>query len=112
MTSTMTPDFSSFHSRLSPVALSCFNELLDNACDLLRRNGPQKIYETPLAAMIEKCGAEDSEAIAQSIRDIIECRVQIKKGDFLYFCTFFSSVCIERGMIKYGLHQELQDVLP
>ncbi len=111
MTTTMQPDFSSFHAKLSPVALSCFNELLDNARDLMSRNGPQKIYETPLAAMVEKCGAEDGEDIAQSIRDIIECKVQIQKGKYLYFCTFFSSVRIERGMIKYGLHQELQDVL-
>jgi hypothetical protein len=112
MSETTRADFSSFESRLSPCALSCFNELLVNAREKILRDGPQPIYEAPLAEVLEASGAEDAEAVAQSIRDILECRVQLKKSEYLYFFPFFASVAIERGMIRYSLPPELHDALP
>jgi hypothetical protein len=104
-------DFSAFESRLSPCALSCFNELLATARAIILREGPQPIYEVSLAGIIEKSGAEDAEAVAQAIRDIIQCRIEMKKGEYLYFFPFFASVGIERGMIRYSLLSELHDAL-
>jgi hypothetical protein len=111
MHETTKADFSSFESKLSPCALSCFNELLGNARERILRDGPQPIYEAPLAEILETCGAEDAEAVAQSIRDILQCRVELKKAEYLYFLPFFASVAIERGMIRYSLPQELHDAL-
>lgn len=112
MNETTTADFSSFASRLSPCALSFFNELLAIARERILLEGPQPEYEASLSGIIERCGAEDGEAIAQAIRDIIGCRVQMKKGDYLYFFPFFTSVAIERGVIRYSLPTELNDALP
>jgi hypothetical protein len=112
MSKTAKADFSSFARKLSPCALSCFNELLATARNRILRDGPQPLYEASLAGTIETCGAEDAEVIAQSIRDILQCRVEMKKGEYLYFLPFFASVSIESGMIRFSLPQELHDALP
>ena len=111
MSETTKANFSSFSSKLSPCALSCFNQLLDNARERFLREGPQPIYEASLATMIETCGAEDAEAVAQSIRDILQCRVEMKKGEYLFFFPFFASVAIEKGVIRYSLPQEMNEAL-
>lgn len=111
MSETTKADFTSFESKLTPCALACFNELLGSARERILRDGPQPIYEAPLAEFLETCGAEDAEAVAQSIRDILQCRVELKKGEYLYFFPFFASVAIERGMIRYSLPKELHDAL-
>ncbi|HOI17482.1 MAG TPA: hypothetical protein PK036_14170 [Geobacteraceae bacterium] len=111
MSGTTEVNFSSFTSKLSPCALSCFNRLLDTVRERILREGPQPIYEASLAAMIETCGAEDAEAVAQSIRDILQCRVEMKKDEYLYFFTFFTSVAIEKGVIRYSLPREINEAL-
>jgi hypothetical protein len=104
-------DFSSFENKLSPCALTCFNELLGSARERILRDGPQPLYEAPLAEILEACGAENVDAVAQSIRDILECRVELQKKEYLYFLPFFASVAIEKGMIRYSLPPELHDAL-
>jgi hypothetical protein len=111
MSETTKANFSSFTSKLSPCALSCFNQLLDTVRERILRDGPQPIYEASLGAMIETCGAEDAEAVAQSIRDILQCRVELKKGEYLYFFPFFASVAIEKGVIRYSLPLEMNEAL-
>jgi hypothetical protein len=111
MSETTKADFSSFESKLSPSAFACFNELIGNARERILRDGPQPIYEAPLAEILETCGVDNAEAVAQSIRDILQCRVELKKGEYLYFFPFFASVAIERGMIRYSLPPELHDAL-
>jgi hypothetical protein len=111
MSETTKADFSSFESKLSPCALSCFNELLGNVRERILLDGPQPNYEAPLDEIIETSGAEDVEAVAQSIRDILQCRVEMKMGEYLYFFPFFASVAIERGVIRYSLPKELHDSL-
>jgi hypothetical protein len=102
---------SAFEVKLSPVALACFRVLFGNAKDRVTQDGPQKIYETPLAVFLERSGAGDIEAAAQSIREIIQCRAEIKKGDILYFVPFLASISIENGIVRYSLPMEFESVI-
>lgn len=102
---------SAFEVKLSPVALACFRVLLGHARDSVVQDGPQKVYQTPLAELLEQSGADDIEAAAQSIRDIIQCRAEIKKGEVLYFVPFLASISIENGIIRYSLPMEFEDVI-
>ncbi|NMC72800.1 MAG: hypothetical protein GYA56_00280 [Geobacteraceae bacterium] len=111
MSETTKANFSSFSSKLSPCALTCFNRLLENVRETFLQEGPQPIYETSLAAMMEMCGAEDADAVAQSIKDILQCRVEMKKCEYLYFFPFFASVAIEKGVIRYSIPLEMNEAL-
>lgn len=104
--------FSAFVSNLSPAAFACFKVLLDTARDKIVQAGPQGEYEAPLAQLLEESAIGDVEAVASSIKEIIQCRVDVKKGEFQYFYPFLSSVRIEGGLIKYGMFQEIESLLP
>lgn len=112
MSEEISVNFSGFEGRLSPVAMACFKLLFGNARDRISQYGPQKMYELPLDGFIEASGASDIDTAAQSIRDIIQCRVEMKKGDALYFFPFLASIAIEKGTIRYSLLPELESVLP
>jgi hypothetical protein len=105
-------NFSAFVSNLSPCAFACFKVLFDTARDKIVQDGPQGEYEAPLAQLLEDGAIGDVEAIANSIREIIQCRVDVKKGEYRYFYPFLSSVRIEGGIIKYGMFQEIESLLP
>ncbi len=105
-------NLSAFENRLSPVALACFRVLFGNARDRISLDGPRKMYELPLDGFIEASGAGDIETAARSIRDIIQCRVEMKKGDALYFFPFLASITIEKGIVRYSLLPELESELP
>lgn len=102
---------SALEGRLSPVALACFRVLFVNTRDRIAQDGPQKVYEEPLSGFLEASGAGDIETAAQSIREIIQCRCEIKKGDLLYFVPFLASISIENGIIRYSLPMELESVI-
>jgi hypothetical protein len=104
-------DFSTFVSRLSPGAFTCFRVLFENARERIVRNGPQGMYEIPLSKLMEENGIGEVEAVANSIREIIQCKVDLKKGEFMYFYPFLANIRIEDGIVKYGLHQDVEGVL-
>lgn len=56
-------------------------------------------------------GIDDVEAVAQSIREIIQCKIEVKVKEYQYFFPFFSSVSIEGGKIRYSLHKEIEDAI-
>jgi hypothetical protein len=105
-------DFSTFVARLSPSALACFRVLFENARDSVVRNGPQGIYEVALAKLLGESGIGEIEAVANSIREIIQCKVDLKKGEYMYFFPFLASIRIEDGIVKYGLPQDVEGILP
>ncbi|MRR06281.1 MAG: hypothetical protein EG828_04965 [Deltaproteobacteria bacterium] len=109
MSITNSADFSSFKTRLTPPALACFRVLFENAREMLAKQGPQQSYEVPLANLISLDEVADVESVAESIREIIQCRVQQKVGEYMYFYPFFASVSIESGAIRYRVHQELEE---
>jgi len=102
---------SAFEVKLSPVALACFRVLLGHARDSVAQDGPQKVYEKPLSDLLEESGASDIEAAAQSIREMIQCRAEIRKGDVLYFVPFLASISIESGIIRFSLPMEFESVI-
>lgn len=104
--------FSAFEGRLSPVAFACFKVLIGYAREEMEQDGTRKIYEMPLDRFIQASGSGDIETAAQSVRDIIQCRVEMKKGDHLYFFPFLSSISFEEGMVRYSLLPELESALP
>lgn len=104
--------FSMFEIKLNPAAYSCFKMLLDNVRDGIsagRRGGD---YEIPVASFLERNDVDDVQTVADAIREIIQCRVEIQEGEFLYFYNFFSSVSIENGVVKYTLPPEVEKVVP
>jgi len=105
-------NFSSFVSRLSPCAFACFKVLFENARGKIVKDGPQGTYEAPLDQVLKEIGIEEVKTVAESIREIIQCKVDIKKDEFLYFYPFLTSVSIDAGVIKYGLHPDIEGVIP
>jgi hypothetical protein len=104
-------DFSSFKTRLSPAALACFRVLFGNVSEMLAQHGSQQMYETPLDTVLSLDEVENVESVAASIREIIQCKVEVKSNEYLYFFPFFASVSIEGGKIRYSLHKEIEDVI-
>ena len=105
-------NFSSFISRLSPCAFACFRVLFENARGKIVKDGPQGTYEVHLDQVLQEIGADEVKTLADAIREIIQCKVDIKKNDFLYFYPFLTSVGIDGGMIKYGIHTDIEAVIP
>ncbi|MEA5115016.1 MAG: hypothetical protein VB050_13425 [Geobacteraceae bacterium] len=104
--------FSMFEAKLNPAAFSCFRVLFENVRDLLAAGKKTEGYEIPVASFFEKCNVDDLQTVADAIREIIQCRVEIKKGEYLYFYTFFNSVSIENGIVRYTLPPEVENVIP
>jgi hypothetical protein len=104
-------NFASFISGLSPCAFTCFRVLFENARDKIVKDGPQGTYEAPLDQVLKELGVEEVKALAEAIREIIQCKVDIKKGEFLYFYPFLTSVGIDAGLISYGIHRDIEGVI-
>jgi hypothetical protein len=101
-----------FGSRLSPSAFGVFRSLYENARDIIVDKGPQALYEKPLAELMDETGLGEMEAVADSIREIIQRRIEYKKGEYQFFFAFFASIYIENGIIKYGIPQEIEGAMP
>ena len=104
--------FSSFVSKLSPCAFACFKVLFENARGKIVKDGPQGTYEVSLDQVLKEVGVEEVKTVADSIKEIIQCKVDIKKDEFLYFYPFLTSVGLDAGVIKYGIHPDIEGVLP
>jgi hypothetical protein len=112
MATTDTANFSSFASRLSPVAFACFKAIAAYTRETIERDGPQQVLTIPVNDLLAKSEADDVASLAESIRQIIDCRVEVKRGEYLYFFPFFSAIRIEAGMLTFSLPEELITVLP
>lgn len=104
--------FSMFEAKLNPEAFSCFRVLYENVRDLIAAGKKPEGYEIPVATFLEKSGVDDVESVAEAIRAIIDCKIDVKKGDYLYFYSFFNSVCIEKGVIKYTVPPDIEKIIP
>jgi len=104
--------FSMFEAKLNPEAYSCFRVLFENVRDLIEAGKKPEQYEIPVALFLEKSGAGDVESVAEAIKAIIECKIDVKKGDYLYFYSFFNTVCIEKGVIKYTVPPDVENFIP
>lgn len=102
-------DFSSFKNELSPTALACFRVIFGNIRETLAKQGPQQKYETPLNDFLSLSEVADVEAVAQSIREIIQCKVEKKVDTYSCFYPFFASVSIEGGKIRYSVLKDIED---
>jgi len=109
---TVQAKFSMFEARLKPEAFSCFRVLFENVRDLIEAGKKPEHYEIPVALFLEKSGVGDVEQVAEAIRAIIECRIDVKKGDYMYFYPFFNTVCIEKGVIKYTVPPDVENYIP
>ena len=109
MSNTNSADFSSFKTKLSPPALACFRVLFEDVRKMLATQGPQQMYETSLDHVLSLNEVADAETVAQSIREIIQCKVAQKVDEYMYFYPFFASVSIEGGKIRYRIQKDLED---
>lgn len=104
-------DFSSFKTKLSPASLACFRVLLENVRQLLSGNQAKEQYEMPIADVLSLDGIDDVETVAKSIREILQCKIEVKVKEYQYFYPFFASVSIESGKIRYSVHREVEDAI-
>ncbi len=104
-------NFSAFVSRLSPSAFACFRVLFENAREKIMKEGPQGTYEKALAELMDESGSNEIESVANSIREIIQCKVDCKEGEYLYFFPFLTSISIEGGIIRYSLPREIENAM-
>jgi hypothetical protein len=102
-------DFSAFKKELSPTALACFRVFFGSIRETLAKQGPQQKYETPLDDFLSLNEVADLEALAQSIREIIQCKVELKIDTYSCFYPFFSTVSIEGGTIRYSVLKDVED---
>lgn len=112
MDKTKQADFSIFKESLSPATFGCFREIFENAKNTIKKGSMQGRYELPLKLVMEAGSIGDVDAVAKSIKEIIQCKVKYKKEDYLIFFPFFASVCIEDGMVRYTIPRELEEVIP
>jgi hypothetical protein len=101
--------FSSFETTLSPASFACFKVLFEKARS---ESGAADRYEIPVADFLEASGAANVEDVATAIREIIKCKVEIKKEEYLIFSPFFASVSIDKGIISYSVPPEVHAALP
>ncbi len=104
--------FSMFEAKLNQEAFSCFRVLFENVRDVIEAGKKPEHYEIPVTLFLEKSGVGDVEQVAEAIRAIIECKIDVKKGDYLYFYSFFNTVCIEKGVIKYTIPPDVENFIP
>jgi len=105
-------NLSAFQNKLSTTSFACFRLLFDNARERIAQDGPLQSYELPLPLLLELDGADDIEVVAQHIRDILECMVEMKKGEYLYFFPIFSSISIEKGVVRYTIPADIERAMP
>lgn len=105
-------NLAAFGTRLSPPAFAVFRSLYENARDAIIGEGPRTVYEKPLSELMEECGLEETDAVADSIREIIQRRIEYKKGEYQLFFSFFSSIFVKNGTVIYGLPREIEDAMP
>ncbi len=105
-------NFSAFGAKLSPCAFACFKVFYEHAVEKIEQEGPQALYEAPLAKFMKESGSIEVEAIANSIREIIQCKVGLKENDYVCFFPFLTSVRLENGLVKYSLPREIENKIP
>ncbi len=105
-------NFTAFGGNLSPNAKVCLKLLIGNARGKIVKEGPQSLYELSLAQVLKESGSTQIDSVAKSINEIIQCKVEVKEGDFQYFFPFLSSIRIEAGVIKYTIPREVEEQLP
>ncbi len=104
--------FSMFEDRLNPAAFSCFRVLFENVREQAAAGDARGRYEIPVASFLERSGAANVESVAEAIREIIQCKVEVKKDEYLYFYSFFNSVSIEDGIVRYTLPPDVENAIP
>jgi hypothetical protein len=102
-------DFSAFKNELSPAALACFRVFFGNVRETIASKGSLQKYETSLNDLLSLEGVADVEVVAQSIREIIQCKVEKKIDNYVCFYPFFSSVSIEGGKVHYRIQKEVEE---
>jgi hypothetical protein len=112
MNMTTQAKFSMFEARLKPAAFSCFRVLFENVQEKVAAGDGTGRYEIPVAFFLERSEAGSVESVAEAIREIIQCKVEVKKGEYLYFYSFFNSVSIENGIVRYTLPPEVENAIP
>ncbi len=101
-------NLSALESELSPSSFTVFRALYENARNVITKEGTRESYEKPLNALMAECGSNEVEAVANSIREILQRLIECKKGEYLLFLPFLKSICIENGIIKYSLPREIE----
>lgn len=109
MSTTNSADFSSFKNDLSPTALACFRVFFGNIRETIAKQGPQQQYETSLDDFLSLNEVADVDALAQSIREIIQCKVEKKVDTYSCFYPFFATVRIEGSKIRYSVLRDIED---
>jgi hypothetical protein len=109
MSTTISVDFSSFKKELSPAALACFRVLFENIRESTSTQGSQQKYEVSVNDILSLNEVADVEAVAQSIRDIIQCKVEMKVDNYVCFYSFFTAVSIAGGKVCYSIHRDLEE---
>lgn len=109
MSNNNSADFSSFKKELSPTALACFRVLFENMREAIATRGPQQKYETSLNDVLSLNEVADVETVVQSIREIIQCKVEKKVDSYVCFYPFLASVSIEGGKILYSIHRDIEE---
>ena len=102
-------DFSSFKKELSPTALACFRVFFGTIRETIAKQGPQQKYEIPLDDLLSLEEVTDVESVAQSIREIIQCKVGKQIDNYVCFYPFFATVGIEGGTIRYSILRDVED---
>ena len=105
-------NFTAFGSKLTPQAFNCFRVLFENTQNRIIKDGPQGTYQKPLAEFMNESGISEMEVLANAIREIIQCRLECKEGEVLYFFPFLASISIEGGILKYGIPEDIEKVMP
>lgn len=104
-------NLSALESGLSSSAYSVYRALYENARNKIIQEGPRELYEKPLQELMSESDSKEAEAVANSIREIIQRMVECKKGEYQMFLPFLKSVCIENGIIKYSLPREIESYI-
>ncbi len=104
-------NLSAFGSQLSSSAIAVFKSLFENALNIIIEEGPRNSYEKPLADLMSECGLGEMEAVANAIREIIQRRIEYKKGEYQIFFAFFANIYIENGFIIYSLPGEIEEAM-
>ncbi len=101
-------NLSVLESQLSPSSFTVFRALYENARNVINNEGTRESYEKPLADLMAECGSNEVEAVANSIREILQRLIECKKGEYLIFLPFLKSISIENGIIRYGIPREIE----
>jgi hypothetical protein len=101
-------NLSALESGLSPSSFAVFRVLYENARSIIIQEGTRELYEKPLSELMSESDSKEVEAVANSIREIVQRMIECKKGDYLLFLPFLKSISIENGIIRYSLPREIE----